>query len=157
MASWLERPYLARAILLCAASISFVLRQAALHAVPHVLLQILLRKYSNSSVPKTVRGRQSQADRQSSIKISESAYLKHESEPVFLNFYGAQESIPPAFVAWPVRQPNFYWVLFPHRLFQNSSMVWISIMYNNKYIVHAGFNWRTRQRRSWQREMDVNM
>ncbi len=24
----------------------------------------------------------------------------HESEPVFLQFYGAQESIPPAFVAW---------------------------------------------------------
>jgi hypothetical protein len=64
----LERPYLARAILLCAAPISFVLRQAALHAVPHVLLQIQLRKYSNISVPRTMRGRHSQADRQSSIK-----------------------------------------------------------------------------------------
>ena len=73
VASWLERPYLARAILLCAAPISFVLRQATLHAVPHVLLQILLRKYSNSSVPRTVRGRQ--ADRQLSIKRSESAYF----------------------------------------------------------------------------------
>ncbi len=55
---------------------------------------------------------------------------------VFLNFYGAQESIPeesitPASVAWycgSLRQPYSYLVPSPHRLFKNSNTVYMFLM-----------------------------
>jgi hypothetical protein len=38
---------------------------------------------------------------------------KESSEPVFVNVYGAQESIPPACVAW--RAGTTIWVVIPAR------------------------------------------
>ncbi len=54
----------------------------------------------------------------------------HCTEPEFLNFYGAQESIPrnqfrqPMYPGGPVRQPYSYSVPSPYRLFKNTSTVY---------------------------------
>jgi hypothetical protein len=61
----------------------------------------------------------------------------HGSEPEFLYFYGAQESIPrnqfrqTVNSGGPVRQPCSYPVPSPHRLFKNTSIVVTSTIYSS--------------------------
>ncbi len=48
---------------------------------------------------------------------------KNHPETEFLNYYGAQESIPPAYLAWQAKTNYSYSVPSPHILLKNSSTV----------------------------------